>query len=85
MNERVRNFDALEDNVDPGRQEIGPRAPTMRERVAVWANEGGAGGDEENQTGAPARESPQRLYSSSHGDETPPKAVSQGVVADPSF
>ena len=62
MNERIRNYGALEDNDEPGREESGPRSPTMLERVAVWVNEGGAGGDAEGHPGAPAREDLYNLF-----------------------
>jgi hypothetical protein len=66
MNERVRNFDAVEDDLYTGRQEEAQRASTMRERLEVWVNEGGAGGDDESQTVALTRKSPQRLHSLAH-------------------
>jgi len=75
MNERIRNYGALEDNDEPGREESGPRSPTMLEHVAVWVNEGGAGGDAEGQTGAPARENSQPLHSCRHADATAAKFV----------
>ena len=57
MNERVPNYGALGDSGQPGREGSGAQSATMLERVAVWVNEGGAGGDAQGQTGAPIGES----------------------------
>ena len=75
MNERVRNYGALGDNGQPGREESGARSPTMLERVAVWVNEGGAGGDAQGQTGAPVGESLPPVQRCSHAYATAAKPL----------
>jgi len=75
MNERVRNYGALGDNAQPGREESGARSSTMLERMAVLVNEGGAGGDAQGQTGAPVGESLPPVQRCSHAHATATKPL----------